>query len=117
MIRWLIHVRTEFVGFHSWPEAPKHLSYLADTHRHKFFVQATVEVTEGDRQLEFHEVKEALDEMIGTLKLRGPHTDSCEVMAEQLIGELVEEYGGHRHYRVAVWEDNENGGEAIWTVV
>ena len=62
-----IKVRTEFEGFHYYPEAgtiDARIKFLENEHRHIFKVEVKISVTHLDRELEFFLVKWALQEFI-----------------------------------------------------
>lgn len=112
-----IKVRTEFEGYHYYPDASKHhsderISFLEHPHRHIFKVEATISVDHPDRALEFFLVKWALQDYI-----KGGDFDykSCEMIAEEIINEhLAPKYGNDRYYRVVVSEDGENDGIVVF---
>lgn len=106
-----IRVKTQFRGFHRWKDAPKQVAFLRDYHRHVFHVEIEMNVTHGDRELEFFIIQSALDSYIKT-NIFGKWLDmSCEDIAEQiLVSHLREKYGENRAYKVTVSEDGENAG-------
>ena len=64
MKKTYITVRTEFEGFHRYPNAGEidsRIKFLENEHRHIFKVEVTASVTHNDRELEFFLVKWALD--------------------------------------------------------
>ncbi len=101
----MISVRFSFVGFHRWPAAPSSHEYLASRHRHRFEVEARVEVFEDDREIEFHDF---LDFCRSGLAEGDWGSASCEMMAAGLARTIVAEYPG-RDVSVAVFEDGEVG--------
>jgi len=97
--RW-VKAYCTFAGIHFWPGAPKG-HFLGHPHRHLFHVRAFAVVGGPDREIEFIALKEKIERYC-IRYFRGPHTLSCEMMAEQLL----------RHFRLAqcqVDEDGENG--------
>lgn len=99
-------------GYHFWPTAPDHRAYLRSPHRHLFYISAEVKVNYADRDVEFHDLQEALLQVVVARSLVGtrevPVAASCETMAS-----LIEGYLRDRHYdpiHVAVSEDGENTG-------
>jgi len=98
-----ITVRFSRPGLHRWPQAAGHRSYLANIHRHVFFVEVSTTVEHHDRQIEFHDLQDTAKELF-----RIGETDSCERMASNLVKGLVDRYTG-RPFRVSVFEDNECG--------
>jgi hypothetical protein len=99
-------VRTSFIGFHRWPDAPSRRAYLADLHRHDFHLTVELEVFHNEREVEFHDLQELVAVCRAT---RIPKTSdlSCEAMA-QILGECVADQYPGRHMTVTVSEDNEN---------
>jgi len=55
--RWVV-VRHQVEGFHHWPDAPHHRSYLAVRHRHLFYLEVAVQVAHQDREIEFHDLRD-----------------------------------------------------------
>lgn len=107
-----IDVKFLVEGFHCWPEAPAHRAYLADKHRHQFVVTVTMDVEHDDREVEFHDVRDAA---IGMMTALGEHGDygrqSCEHIGRQIAGRLAERYG--RDVWVHVSEDGECGATVL----
>lgn len=99
---WATHV---FEGFHHWPGAPEHRSYLRDPHRHLFHARVEVLVGDGDREVEFHDLRDAITEWVDSQERNfGPA--SCEHIAQRLIMHLSDQYDVQS---VTVSEDGENG--------
>lgn len=105
-------VRFRVEGFHCWPGAKDHpgREYLADRHRHLFYVQASMPLHHDEREIEFHDVLAAARELF-------PGGDmgamSCETMARNLAEHLCEKY--KRAAKVSVFEDGEVGAEVeVW---
>ena len=105
-----IVVRTRFVGFHKWPEAPAEVAFLRDLHRHVFYVECHFRIEES-RQLEFFLVQATVNRQVGLVRttLDGSPSMSCEQMAELIANGL---YLSERLpvFKVVVSEDNENDG-------
>jgi hypothetical protein len=104
-----ITVRFIEPGFHRWPGATEERAYLADRHRHLFYVAVTVEVDHDDREIEFHDLLEVARAMYRRMgNGDGEYGSmSCEAMARQLGQALAELYS--RPFEVSVYEDNEVG--------
>lgn len=103
-----IFVRTSFVGFHAWPAAPKAVEYLRSAHRHKFGVEVRVNVSHGDRDVEYHLLLDDVQIVISELpSFEGQRAMSCEHMAERIGCALVR--NGYSVRSVQVDEDGENG--------
>lgn len=124
-----IWIRTEFVGFHRWINAPLHRLYLSAAHRHLFKIEVRVSVVASDREIEFHDLKNLTDLVIKEkfVPLRknpfaaeddndevaqGPEiivcTMSCEAIAEKIMNELYDR-GIITVESVSVSEDGECG--------
>lgn len=104
-------VRFSFIGFHRWPNAPKERFYLRAMHRHRFEVEAKVEVRHDDREIEFHDLLEfCRDRFEDGANYEGL---SCEMMAERLVRLLADQYGFDRKIEVSVFEDGEVGALVV----
>jgi hypothetical protein len=106
-----IKVRTEFEGFHYYPNAGSidpRIKFLENEHRHMFKVEVKISVTHLDRELEFFLVKWALQEFIKDGKM---NHKSCEMIATDILEKhLFPTYGTDRHYEIVVSEDGESDG-------
>jgi hypothetical protein len=114
--RW-IEVSYQKEGIHKYPAAaedPKlatgdwdDVSFLANPHRHMFHFNVRLEVEHNDRDVEFIQFKRWLERLYtqGTLQL---DYHSCEMMAEELIEQIMQHYP-NRDIEVRVFEDGENG--------
>lgn len=102
-----IYVKLKREGWHSWPAAPDKRSYLRSQHRHQFHVKVSMDVFHDERDVEFHDLMDEVDEV---LPLRGPQGtgDSCETMARIVCTVLAERYPGRR-IEVDISEDGEAG--------
>jgi len=103
-------------GFHRWPDAPSHRSYLATKHRHLFHVRVAVPVEHDERAVEFHDLLGAARYTFEQYQHDGGDfgAASCETLAGRLAGHMLSTFGGIAYARVEVWEDGEAG--AIVTV-
>ena len=105
-----IKVRTEFEGFHYYPNAgsidPK-IKFLENEHRHMFKVDVRISVTHLDRELEFFLVKWALNEFIQS---GDQNHKSCEMIATDILNNHLLPKYGERYYEVVVSEDGESDG-------
>ncbi len=106
-----IKVRTEFEGFHFYPNAgdiDSRIKFLETEHRHIFKVEVKISVTHLDRELEFFLVKWALQDFIQS---GNRNHMSCEMIAEQILNDhLIPSYGADRNYEITVSEDGESDG-------
>jgi len=105
-----IKVRTEFEGFHFYPNASAidpRIEFLENLHRHIFKIEVKISVTHLDRELEFFLVKWALQDFI---KSGNQDHKSCEMIATDILkNHLLPKYG-ERYYEVTVSEDGESDG-------
>jgi hypothetical protein len=108
--RTQIFVKTQFVGYHSWKDAPDEVGFLRNEHRQDFHVKAIIPVSHEDRQLEFFMVKNRMDSFIAH-NLSGLDM-SCETFASTIGLWLVNLY----HLPsviVEVDEDGTNGASVL----
>lgn len=106
----------ELPGFHRWPGAPDHRAYLRDRHRHLFKLRVEVQVHHDERDIEFHDLSDAMrywwstwtDGVHEGVAEWGPH--SCEAIATEL-SEYLGAQGtlDHREWMIEVSEDGESG--------
>lgn len=109
-----IRVRTQFQGFHFYPNAGSidpRIKFLENEHRHLFKVEAKISVFHDDRELEFFLVKWKIEEFI---KAGDQNHKSCEMIAGDILRFLIAEYGWGRYYEVTVSEDGESDGIVEW---
>lgn len=111
MINTYIKIRTEFEGYHYYPNAgtlDPRIKFLESEHRHMFKVEVKISVTHLDRELEFFLVKWDLQDYIKDSKLN--HM-SCEMIATDILeNHLKPKYGVNRYYEIVVSEDGESDG-------
>lgn len=117
MIKKKIWVTFQKEGIHCYPAAAtdeklKDVSFLANPHRHMFHFKVYLEVFHDDRDVEFILLKRELEALYGngTLKL---DFMSCEMIAEELLTYLKNQYPG-RDATIVVSEDNENGCQLVY---
>lgn len=105
-----IKVRTEFEGYHFYPNAgsiDSRIKFLENEHRHMFKVEVKISVTHLDRELEFFLVKWALQEFI---KSGNMNHRSCEMIATDILEQHLLPKYGERYYEIVVSEDGESDG-------
>jgi len=111
MTNTYIKVRTEFEGFHFYPNAgsiDSRIKFLENEHRHTFKVEVKISVTHLDRELEFFLVKWALQNYIQS---GNQNHKSCEMIATDILeNHLKPKYGLNRYYEVLISEDGESDG-------
>lgn len=110
-INTYIKVRTQFEGFHHYPNAGSidpRIKFLEHEHRHMFKVEVKISVTHTDRELEFFLVKWALNDFI---QGGNQNHKSCEMIATDILtNHLIPRYGHNRYYEIVVSEDGESDG-------
>jgi hypothetical protein len=115
MIQTYIKIRTDFEGFHKYPNAGSidpRIKFLEDEHRHIFKVEVMISVTHLDRELEFFLVKWALQDFI---KAGDQNHRSCEMIATDILeNHLIPSYGNNRQYQIVVSEDGESDGIVVY---
>lgn len=101
-------IAARFEGFHRWKGAPDDVAFLRDYHRHQFGVQVTINVTRGDREVEFFQAQRVLNSVL-TNRFRHKRFEfSCEQLAERIGRDMV--FNGFYVSSVSVDEDGENAG-------
>jgi hypothetical protein len=115
MTKTFIKIRTEFEGYHFYPNAgsidPK-IKFLENEHRHMFKVEVKISVNHLDRELEFFLVKWALNEFI---KSGNQNHKSCEMIATDILNNHLLPLYGERYYEITVSEDGESDGIIEYT--
>jgi len=76
-------------GWHRWPDAPPHRDYLSVRHRHLFHVRVEVQVRHDDRDVEFHDLADAVRDWWPADGEFG--SASCERIGAQLGEHLLRE--------------------------
>jgi hypothetical protein len=116
MMNTYIKVRTNFEGWHHYPNASRidpRIKFLELDHRHIFYVEVKIAVTHLDRELEFFLVKWALAAFIRSGQF---NHKSCEMIATDILNDhLIPTYGADRYYEIVVSEDNESDGIVEYT--
>ena len=99
----IVGVKTNFTGCHRWEDVEDEaVQFLANWHRHIFYVNMQVEVTDANREIEFFTLKRELGEYC--LRFHNEYFEySCEQIAEMIAGHFDAR-------QVSVSEDNENYG-------
>lgn len=117
-----ISVQSQFQALHAWPAAPEQVDFLQHPHRHIFKVKVSVRVLHSDRQAEFFMTKAALDmslqryqDSFNPANLLNIGSLSCEMIAEQVLGDLHDRQ--IKVFMVEVSEDGENSATVVETEV
>ena len=103
-----IIINTRFSAIHNWPNCNiPEVSYLKSPHRHMFHLQLKFPVTHDDRDIEFINMKNNINEYI---RDSWENIDlgemSCELIASTFMAYFNASY-------VRVMEDGENGAETF----
>ena len=104
---YYIVVKTQFIGFHRWRDAPEEVKFLRNFHRHVFYVEAKFIADHNDRDLEFFIQQRKISDFVRTQYEGKCFEKSCEMIAE----EIVKAYKGC--IECCISEDGENGGGFI----
>ncbi len=118
--RQYVWVTTKLSAFHNWPGAPKNIAYLRDKHRHVFHIRVQVDVRHADREVEFIQLKEKVENILvtqfGTSDSckRDLGATSCEMLAQSIALFVSQLYKTPREIEVTVSEDGENGATIQW---
>lgn len=111
MINTYIKIRTQFGGWHHYPNAgmiDPRIKFLEHNHHHTFKISVKISVTHLDRELEFFLVKWSLDDYINDTQM---DYKSCEMIASDILNDhLIPKYGRDRYYEIVVSEDGEADG-------
>lgn len=100
-----IIINTRFSATHCWPDCPIHaVSFLRDPHRHVFHVRMKKKVHHDNRDVEFIDFKNDVEDWLQRWDKKDLNAMSCEMMAKKLAETF------HCSY-VRVLEDGENGAE------
>lgn len=91
-------------GFHCWRGAPDSRAYLRDKHFHQFVATVAIRVTDPNRELEFHNIREELEEALVSIS---PNHDFGEMSCE-MIGQKILRYMPQAT-SVVVCEDDRHG--------
>lgn len=108
-----IFSRTSVNALHHWPGATGRRSYLANPHMHTFNFEAHAQVIHNDRDIEFHDLRDMVDDAIFAL-LGEPLTLEPEVndfgpMSCEAIGEALLERLPEAVFMIQVMEDDACG--------
>lgn len=111
-----IWVTFQRIGFHYYLNAPQDVDYLRMRHRHLFKFKVTVEVSHGNRAIEFHQFQTKLENLYNTGTLEMDHK-SCEMMGEELINQILTLHPTLTFIEVEVSEDGECAGVTTYEKV
>ena len=90
-----IQVEHRVVALHHWPGATGQRAYLGHPHMHNFRIKAIAHVNHEDREIEFHDLRDALRIQTNNLLMMtaGVHDfgeRSCETIARELLESMPE---------------------------
>jgi hypothetical protein len=102
-------VRTRFIAYHAWPNAPVEVAFLRNVHRHEFHVELSVRQQHSDRAVEYIMLRRWLDKELDAWRDKDLGARSCEMLCEQLINYAKCE--GYDVEYCRIFEDGENGAE------
>lgn len=101
-MKTILKVKTQFVGYHYWKDAPGEVEFLRNSHRHVFHVICYIPVVGLDREKEFFMVRSKVDSFLRKYEGR-EFQSSCEMIAEDILNNFPDMES------VEVTEDGENG--------
>lgn len=108
----MIWVTFDLPGFHCYPDAPDEVAYLRNEHRHLFNFKIALQTWDADREVEFHMTLNWLKSLFDShLQI---DFNSCEMLADNILGQLLKKFGTKRIYEVTVSEDKECGSTLIY---
>jgi hypothetical protein len=118
MIKRWIEVSFQKEGIHKYPAALtdirlEDVSFLGYPHRHMFHFYVRLQVEHNDRDVEFILFKRELENLYSG-EVNNLDYKSCEMLSEQLIGYIKDNYP-NRDITVKVYEDDENGAILEYT--
>lgn len=108
----LVVTKNYIDGLHYWKDAPDHLDYLRNKHRHVFCIFCYWEVKHNDREIEIIETQKEVD--IHFKKYYSNKYSMCDfenMSCEDICNELLERYEGRGLKRITVLEDGQGGAE------
>lgn len=100
---WATHTSS---GFHAWVGAKGERAYLGSRHRHLFRTTVWIDVLHEDREIEFHDLRDEVAEVMQDRRDFGPR--SCESIAQEVMAAILKRWPDRR-CSVEVSEDGECG--------
>jgi hypothetical protein len=113
-----VYVTFQRKGYHFYPDAPEDVSYLRSSHRHLFKFKVKIEVKSTNREIEFHQFQNQIEQWFDSGVLQLDHK-SCEMIADDLYRRLYSTYTTHeftRELTIEVSEDGECGSECHYVI-
>jgi 6-pyruvoyl-tetrahydropterin synthase len=113
-----VYCTTRFAATHYYEGAPGSQAHLRHPHRHEFLVVVSVRVGHDDRDVEFLDLKERVDDHLDRLVHERGRSGSigersCEHVCEWLA-EQLDAADGLNVRSVDVSEDGENGARVLF---
>lgn len=108
----LVVTKNYIEGLHYWKDAPTHLDYLRNKHRHVFYICCYWEVKHNDREIEIIETQKEVDSYFK--KYYSNKYNMCDfenMSCEDICNELLSHYKEKGLKRVKVLEDGQGGAE------
>jgi len=96
-----IEIELFYLAEHQWKDAPEHRDYLRPKHQHLFKVVVRISVEHGERQIEFHDLRENVWRFL-------PHIEwnnSCENIAKAIFNLLSKNFYGKHKISVVIEEE------------
>lgn len=103
-----VFITCQFAAIHNYPTAPESHKFLREHHRHVFHVKASADVAHANRDIEFIDLKERVQNFCKeTWEGKSVGMLSCEMIACVILDNFKE------LAVVRVSEDGENGA-TVW---
>lgn len=111
-----VHAAIQVDGYHRWPDATAHRSYLASEHRHTFMISVQASVQHAERDIEFHDLKEELEMVVWGMSMAIPNNPpiqfgsmSCEAIALKILERMP-------HVDIVTVSEDESVGATVQRV-
>lgn len=107
-MKTFVVIKTQFEALHCWPDCDINgVMFLQNTHRHIFHVVMKFLVSHSNRDIEFIHQKRLVEDYI---RQHWDRKDLGKTSCEDLAINLFVKFNANF---VSVFEDNENGAEAV----
>lgn len=106
-MKQFIKIPFAFSALHKWENAPEHLKYLRNEHKHNFQGYVLIQVFSSDREISFEDAKECIDTVVESFEGK-TFTYSCEQFAK-IIFEMIKDFFSGREIRIELTEDGFSG--------
>lgn len=122
MLEQWIKIKSDFIGHHRFANASQMspaISFLENTHRHKFLIEFQIQVFHDDREIEFFILKNQIDSFLTglaqTMTAEKNSRNSCEQIGKMIINYVKKLYPSRRKMIVEVSEDGESSAIVNYT--